>query len=141
MNKYQPTKNITAEYAELLIKHAAIAADEVGTPMVISIVDASGSLKAFLRMDGASLSSIDVSQNKAHTSAATGLPTHQWHQIIKDDEPLRLGFPHTDRLVIFGGGFPVLEGDEVIGAIGVSGGHYSQDMTVAQKALEAAEAA
>jgi uncharacterized protein GlcG (DUF336 family) len=45
---------------------------------------------------------------------------------------------HTPRLVVFGGGYPVIVDGAVVGAIGVSGGHYSQDMDVAKAALAAA---
>lgn len=66
-----------------------------------------------------------------------GVPTHAWHDFIKGDPPLLTGIPHTPRLVVFGGGYPIREGDQVIGAIGVSGGHYSQDMECATAALGA----
>jgi uncharacterized protein GlcG (DUF336 family) len=42
-----------------------------------------------------------------------------------------------DRLIVFGGGYPIKVADAVVGAIGVSGGHYSQDMEVAQAGLTA----
>ena len=94
-------------------------------------------LKAFERMDGASQLSIDISQNKAFTAASFRLPTHVWYDFIKDDPPLLHGIVHTPRLIIFGGGFPIVESGQVIGAIGISGGHYSEDMEVAKAALAA----
>ena len=42
-----------------------------------------------------------------------------------------------DRLIVFGGGYPIKVGEAVVGGIGVSGGHYSQDMEVAQAGLSA----
>jgi uncharacterized protein GlcG (DUF336 family) len=58
---------------------------------------------------------------------------------VKNDPPLAMGAaPGIDRLIVFGGGFPITVGDAVVGAIGVSGGHYSQDMEVAQAGLSAA---
>jgi uncharacterized protein GlcG (DUF336 family) len=65
------------------------------------------------------------------------MPTHVWHEFIKEDSPLLHGIVHTPRLVIFGGGFPITEAGQVIGAIGVSGGHYTDDMEVAKAALAA----
>ena len=88
-------------------------------------------------MDGASLISLQIAQDKAYTSSATGLPTHLWHDYIKDDAPLLHGIVHTPRFVIFGGGFPIKENGQVVGAIGLSGGHYSQDMQCAEAALAA----
>ena len=88
-------------------------------------------------MDGAPLLSNNIAINKAYTAAGFGMATHAWHEFIKDDPPLLHGIVHTDRLVTFGGGYPIKENDAVIGAIGVSGGHYHQDMDVATKALGA----
>jgi uncharacterized protein GlcG (DUF336 family) len=62
--------------------------------------------------------------------------TDAWHDFIKDDPPLAAGaVGGIDRLVVFGGGFPIKVDDAVVGAIGVSGGHYTQDMQVAQAGL------
>jgi uncharacterized protein GlcG (DUF336 family) len=70
------------------------------------------------------------------------MPTDGWFDFIKGDEPLRVGAPTgIDRLVVFGGGYPLTIDGAVIGGIGVSGGHYSQDMAVAQAGLRALEAA
>jgi len=131
-------RTITSAFAQELLGAAEKQATADGKPMVIAIVDREGTLKAFSRMDGAPLLSVEIAQNKAYTAAAFGLATHAWFDFIKGDEPLRLGIVHTERLVTFGGGFPVVVDGEVIGAIGVSGGHYTDDMKVAQAALDAA---
>ena len=128
-------KSITAEACEVLIAAGKIAALEMGVPMVIAIVDESGVLKAFVRMDGAAQLSVGLAQDKANTAIAFGIPTHEWHDFIKDDPPLLHGIVHTPRLVVFGGGYPIKVDGQVIGGIGVSGGHYSHDMKVAQAAL------
>ncbi|HEY2223306.1 heme-binding protein [Actinomycetospora sp.] len=130
-------RTVTAEFAQELIDAAASKAVEIGVPMVISIVDHDGTLKAFRRMDGAPLLSVEIAQNKAYTAAAFGIGTDAWHEFIKEDEPLRLGIVHTDRLVTFGGGYPITVDGDLVGGIGVSGGHYSHDMQVAGGALEA----
>ncbi|MGD9985562.1 GlcG/HbpS family heme-binding protein [Pseudonocardia sp.] len=128
---------ITAEFAHELVAKAVEAATVDGKPMVITVCDREGTLKAFVRMDGAPLLSVQISQDKAYTAVAFGIPTDQWHEFIKDDEPLRLGIPHTARLVTFGGGYPLVVDGEIVGGIGVSGGHYTDDMAVAQGALRA----
>jgi uncharacterized protein GlcG (DUF336 family) len=126
---------ITGELAQELVTAGANKATELGKPMVISVVDAAGHLKAFLRMDGAPLLSVGIAQDKAYTAASFGISTDTWHEFIKDDPPLALGIPHTPRLVTFGGGYPILVDGEVVGGLGVSGGHYSDDMAVATGAL------
>lgn len=128
---------IDAQTALAAIQGAAAKATTLKLAMSIAVTDGSGQLKAFLRMDGASLISLQIAQDKAYTSSATGLPTHLWHDYIKDDAPLLHGIVHTPRFVIFGGGFPIKENGQVVGAIGLSGGHYSQDMQCAEAALAA----
>lgn len=129
---------ITAEFAQELVGHAVRVATGNGKPMVITVCDRGGTIKAFLRMDGAPLLSVQISQDKAYSAVAFGMPTDQWHEFIKDDEPLKIGIPHTARLVVFGGGYPIVVDGELIGGIGTSGGHYNDDMAVAQGALRAA---
>ncbi|AIJ24708.1 MULTISPECIES: GlcG/HbpS family heme-binding protein [Amycolatopsis methanolica group] len=138
MQKAASVSTITAEFAQELVSHAARVATENGKPMVITVCDRDGTMKAFLRMDGAPLLSVQISQDKAYTAVAFGIPTDQWHEFIKDDEPLKIGIPHTARLVTFGGGYPVVVDGEIIGGIGASGGHYTDDMAVARGALSAA---
>jgi acetolactate synthase-1/2/3 large subunit len=128
-------QNLSNELADRLIAGAVAKAKEMGVPMSIAISDADGTLVRFQRMDNASLISLDIAQNKAYSSAATGMPTDTLHEFIKGDAPLAAGLVHTPRLVVFGGGYPVIVGGTVVGAIGVSGGHYSQDMEVARAAL------
>jgi uncharacterized protein GlcG (DUF336 family) len=134
-------QSVSSEAAHRIILAAERKALEVGTPMVIAVVDESGVLKALSRMDGAALLSVQNAQDKAYTSAGFGLATDQWHDFIKNDPPLAAGaVAGISRLVIFGGGYPIKIGDQIVGGIGVSGGHYSQDMQVAEAGLAALEA-
>ena len=130
-------RSIDAKTAEQAIEAAAKKAAELGLRMCIAVTDETGDLKAFRRMDGAPKLSTEIATNKAYTAASFGMPTHAWFDFIKNDPPLLHGITHTPRLVVFGGGFPIhLEG-EIVGAIGVSGGHYTQDMECARAALAA----
>src|SRR5262249_42703894 len=82
--------------------------------------------------------SVQVAQDKAYTAVGFGMPTDAWHGFIKDDPPLATGaVGGIDRLVIFGGGYPIKVGDRIVGGIGVSGGHYTHDMEVAEAGLSA----
>src|SRR3954452_3988371 len=131
--------SISAEAARRLIAAAEAKAAELGKAFVIAVVDDGGVLKAFSRMDGAPLLSVQVAQDKAYTAVGFGLPTHGWHDFIKDDPPLADGAPSgIDRLVVFGGGYPLFAGDQLIGAIGVRGSHYSADQQGGGAALAAA---
>ncbi|HYK85032.1 MAG TPA: heme-binding protein [Ktedonobacteraceae bacterium] len=130
--------SINAEATQRLIAAAEAKAQAMGKPMCIAVVDSDGTLKAFSRMDGAPLLSVQIAQDKAYTAISFGgLATHEWFEFIKNDAPLLHGIIKTDRLIVFGGGYPIKADGEIIGGIGVSGGHYTEDMEVAQAALAA----
>ncbi|MEU2700323.1 GlcG/HbpS family heme-binding protein [Micromonospora aurantiaca (nom. illeg.)] len=130
--------SVTIGAAQRILAAAIAKAEQIALPCVIAVVDESGVLKAFARMDGAALLSVQVAQDKAYTAAGFGMPTDGWYDFIKDDAPLATGATTgIDRLVVFGGGYPITAGGAVIGGIGVSGGHYTQDMEVARAGLDA----
>jgi uncharacterized protein GlcG (DUF336 family) len=140
MAKVFDKRSISTELARQMIQAAERKATEMGHAFVIAIVDESGVLKALSRMDGAALLSVQIAQDKAYTAAGFGLSTDAWHEFIKDDPPLAAGATGgIDRLVVFGGGYPIKLDGQVIGGVGVSGGHYTQDMEVAQAALAAVD--
>ncbi|MBV8941802.1 MAG: heme-binding protein [Solirubrobacterales bacterium] len=116
-------QSVSTELAHRLLEAGERHATQMGQAFVIAIVDESGVLKALSRMDGAPLLSVQVAQDKAYTAAGFGLATDAWHDFIKDDPPLAEGAPTgVDRLVIFGGGYPLKVGGQLVGGIGVSGG-------------------
>ena len=131
-------QTLVLEAATTALNAACAEASCLGKPMCIAVTDEAGNLLAFARMDGAPQLSIDIAVDKAYTSATFGIPTHVWHDFIKDDPPLRDGAPTAiKRLVVFGGGYPITADGAVVGAIGVSGGHYSEDQKVAEAGLAA----
>jgi len=130
-------RSINVDTAQIAIAAGVAKARQLGFNMSIAIVDEGGALKSFVRMDGASDTSLRISQDKAYTSASLGLPTHAFWDFVKNDPPLLHGIVNYPRLIVFGGGYPIKENGKVIGAIGVSGGHYSDDMEVARAALQA----
>jgi uncharacterized protein GlcG (DUF336 family) len=131
--------SVSAELAQAIIAGSVAQAAVDGGAFSVAVVDESGVLKAFHRMDGAGLITVQIAQDKAYTAAGFGLPSDGWFDFIKDDEPLRVGAPTgIDRLVVFGGGYPITVDGALVGGVGVSGGHYTQDMAVAQAGLAAA---
>jgi len=133
-NTFQKS-SITLEAAERMIKAAEAKAREMKIPMCIAVCDGDGTLKAFHRMDGGQLLSVQIAQDKAFTAISFGMATHEWYEFVKNDPPLLHGIIKTDRLIVFGGGYPIKTDSGIIGGIGVSGGHYSHDMEVAQAGL------
>jgi uncharacterized protein GlcG (DUF336 family) len=123
--------------ARMLIEGAAEKAREIGVPMCIAIVDESGNLIAFERMDGGKVTSITIAQDKAYTAGAARKATHEYNQACV---PGNLVFGiHTSmggRLCVVGGGLPVAVNGQVVGAIGLSSGTPQQDMECAQAGID-----
>ncbi len=128
---------ITAEAAAAACQAAVAHARRLGLRINVAVTDSSGVLAAFLRMPGAFLHSVEIAIDKAYTAASFGFPTHQWVDVIGHDEALRIGLPLRPRLVFFGGGLPMRDGDVLVGGIGVSGGSAAQDEACARAGLTA----
>ncbi|MDR2011566.1 MAG: heme-binding protein [Rhodanobacter sp.] len=129
---------ITAQAALKAVQAAVAHAGTLGIRVNIAVVDPAGLLAAFVRMPGAPLHSIGIAQDKAYTAASFGLPTSRWHEALAShSEAVRQGLPLRPRFVAFGGGLPIVEGRQLIGGIGVSGGSELQDQACAQAGLQA----
>ena len=124
--------------ARKLIAGAAAKATEIGVPMCIAVVDESGHLIAFERMDGGKATSVTIAQDKAFTAGAARKATHEYNAA---NVPGQLAFGiHTEvggRLSSVGGGLPVISGGVVVGGIGLSSGTPQQDMDCAQAGIDA----
>jgi len=119
-----------------MAQRAALRAEEIGVPMVFSAVDGGGNLILLQKMDGALLGSVDLSIGKAYTANAFKRPTHELGGASRPDGPLYgIESSAPGKIVLFGGGFPYVNGGEVAGGIGVSGGTVEQDMDVARYAM------
>ena len=131
---------LTEEIAVAAIAAARGAASEIGVPMNIAVLDAGGHLKAFARMDGALLGSIDIAFGKAKTAVLFGMNSEAVGEFCKPGGPSP-GLELTNgTLVVFAGGVPIRDRDGgVIGSVGVSGGAVEQDLLVARAAASAAQ--
>ncbi|MBT2513871.1 heme-binding protein [Arthrobacter sp. ISL-30] len=124
--------DITQAQADAVLNAARDSARETGTAMNIAVVDAGGNLKAFTRMDGAWLGSIDISIKKARTARYFDMATGEIGELSQPGGPLFNIEVSNGGLISFPGGLP-LHGDDgaIIGAIGVSGSTVENDHTVA----------
>lgn len=138
VSKLQLPGDITLEQAQKVVAGALEFAKKQGVPMNIAVVDAGCNLKAFCRMDGAFLGSIDVSMKKAKTARMFNMPTSTLGAASQPGGEL-FGIEATNNgLVIFGGGLLLKDANGVvIGAIGVSGGSVQEDTNVAQAGVDA----
>lgn len=124
---------ITLADARRVIAAAEQKAEEIGQPMNIAVVDAGGNLVAHVRMDRAWFGSVDISINKAWTSRAFDIETKALGELSQSgDQFFGIHASNRGRVMIFAGGVPLKQGDQVVGAIGVSGGLGKQDHAVAE---------
>ena len=138
MEKKFSTASVSADAARAMIAAAEAAGRELGKRFSIAVVDGSGSLKAFHRMDGAPQMSIQVAIDKAYTAAGFGRASGKWDEVLQADEILERGArAGIERLITFAGGLPLID-ETIVGGIGVSGAHYTEDLAVATAAVEAA---
>jgi uncharacterized protein GlcG (DUF336 family) len=112
--------SISSDLAQKMVNAAVAKARELGVTENVAILDDGGNLKAFSRMDGASVPTIEIALNKAYT-ALFGVSTQEFFDFIQGDPSLLAGIPNLARVAAWGGGFPIKVNGEVVGAIGLSG--------------------
>src|SRR6266849_4084182 len=118
--------SISYDLAQKMVDAAVAKAREIGVSENLAILDDGGNLKAFSRMDGAPVPSIEMAQNKAFT-ALFGISTQEFFNFIRGDPSLLAGIPTLSRIAAWGGGFPIKVDGEIIGAIGLSGAPTAQN--------------
>jgi glc operon protein GlcG len=96
--------------------------------MNIAVIDSGGNLVSFLRMDGAQLASIAISQHKARVAVRYRRPTKALEDGVQKADPKYL--LTLDDVIASRGGIPLIEDGKMIGAVGCSGGTGSQDEVV-----------
>src|ERR687894_758207 len=124
--------DINLPQAQRILDEAVRKAEEIGTLMNIAVVDAGGNLKAFCRMDGAWLGSIDIAIRKARTARFFDMNTGDIGSLSQPGGPL-YNIEHSNGgLISFPGGIPLKDASGgIIGAIGVSGSTVEDDHAVA----------
>ena len=124
--------NITLAQAETALIAAKKKAAELNTKMNICVVDAGSNMVAFVRMDGAWIGSVDISNKKAKTAAWFTMDTADLSPLVQPGTSL-YNIEHSNGgLITFPGGVVVKNAEgEVIGAIGVSGSNVENDHAVA----------
>jgi uncharacterized protein GlcG (DUF336 family) len=131
-------RSLTLDEAKRMLQAGEEAAAAIGLAYNLAVVDAGGHLVAFARQDGALIGSIALAIDKAVTARLFDKPTSLLAQLAQPGAPL-FGIQETNagRVVIFGGGVPVMSQGTVIGAVGASAGTIEQDIAVAEAAVDA----
>ena len=123
--------------ARVLIEGARLKSEEIGVPMCVAVSDESGNLIAFERMDGGKVTSSTVAIDKAFTAAGAKRATHEYGEVSQPGKPAYgINSAIGGRLMVVGGGLPLIVDGEVVGAIGVSSGTPAQDRQCAQAGID-----
>jgi len=124
--------------ARLMIDAAKAKATEIGVPMCIAITDDAGNLVAFERMDGGKVTSTTIAIDKSYTASGAKKATHEYGDASQPGKPAYgISSAIGGRLMVVGGGLPVMVDGQCVGGIGVSSGSPAQDMEVAQAGVDA----
>lgn len=126
------TKALTVASVKTMLSTAEAMAKQNGWNVSIAVTDANGDLVGFLKLDGASVGTVQIAQGKARTAARFGRPTKVYADRVLTDT---LTFLSVDGLIALQGGLPITAGGRVIGAVGVSGATSAQDEQVAAAAI------
>lgn len=127
---------VTLAEALRLAARAEGRAAEIGVPVSVAVVDAEGAELLFHRMAGSLPASAPLARDKAWSAAAFRMSTEALgHQAQPGGMLPGVESSCGGRVVLFGGGVPLLRGGRIAGAIGISGGTVAQDIEIAGHAL------
>ena len=130
---YVLAPSVTLAAAQRATAEAIAKAEELAVDVCIAVTDGGGHLLSMVRIDRAPLLCIHIAQDKAYSVASFGgLPTSDWWRLLESEPALLHGIVKTERLIIFGGGVPLVCDGRTVGAIGVSGGSAEQDVQIAE---------
>ena len=116
---------VTAQRAQAAMQAAAAEAAKRGWSLNIAVADSGGNLVSFLRMDGAQLASIAISEHKARAAVKFRRPTRVFEDAVQTKDSKYV--LSLDDVIASRGGIPLVEDGHIIGGIGCSGGTGSQD--------------
>lgn len=135
-------KRITLEQAKFLMERVEERAKEIGVKAVVAVFDSGANPVAVHCMEDAFLASYDIAFQKAYTAVALKMSTIQLKGLSQPGGTL-YGIQNTNqgRIVIFGGGEPLVHNGRVLGGLGVSGGTEEQDTALAEYGKQIAKEA
>ena len=119
-------KNVSLALAQTIANAALAQCKSMGYNVSVTVVDREGLAVVMLHGDGAGLSTNEGSERKAYTAAAFRAPSAAFVKRMHD-RPDTAGSIHYSRVLALGGGLPIKAGNEVIGAVGISGSPGKDD--------------
>jgi uncharacterized protein GlcG (DUF336 family) len=118
-----------------LVRKAVEAGEAQKCPIVAVVTDVAGNIVAAGRMDGVGHINTEVARKKALCAATFKIPTHDFVEGVSRD-PLAKQVVLNDPVICpLPGGFPVMMGEQCVGALGIAGGYYLQDRAIGEYAM------
>lgn len=133
---FEMTLKIAKTLSEVIEKKA----EKMGVNVVVAVANSGARPILVNAMDNSYIASYDIALNKAYTSVSLKMATKDLKKISQPGGELYgVQFTNNGQIVIFGGGVPLLNGEKVIGGLGVSGGTEEQDTFLADYGREVFE--
>ncbi|GGX26821.1 GlcG/HbpS family heme-binding protein [Streptomyces noursei] len=130
-------RSITLTGAQQVVTAALARAEELECRVSVVVLDIGGQVSALARMDGVAATVTTVAQNKANTALTLRTATDVFAEAIKANPMLVHSLSAQPGIALMAGGLPLTAGDDVIGAVGVSGARDGKDLLVARAGAEA----
>jgi uncharacterized protein GlcG (DUF336 family) len=131
--------SLSAAQARRIVDDAVTQAAALMVSVSVAVVDESGVIKEFTRMDGAPLVSIESAVHKAYAAAATGMPSDEFFAAVESDPAAVAWFAHSRGLALVAGGLPLVVDGEIAGGVGVAGAMTgAEDRRIAEAAVSGA---
>lgn len=129
------THSLSLEAAKAIADHAIAKAQEMNVNIHVHVTDYTGETLVYQRMPGAPLPARDIAEKKAYTAANYKVATDIWAAKVAKKPNVAQGLAHHPKVVLIGGGVPIVINDQLVGAIGVAGALEEQDIQIANDAL------
>lgn len=126
---------LSLQNAQRLVNRAVEAAQAQNLPIAAVVLDTGGHVVASARMDGVGYYNYEIARRKAISVVTVKMATHELVDAISRDDLIQRVLYAEQGLCVLPGGFPVRQGEEVVGALGIAGGMYFQDRAIGEYAV------
>jgi uncharacterized protein GlcG (DUF336 family) len=120
-------RNISLAMAQTIAQAALAQCESMGFKVSVTVMDRGGLPIVMLRSDGAGLHTPEGAERKAYTARTFSQPSAEFVKRLAD-RPDTVGSRHYTRVLALGGGLPIKAGNEIVGAVGVSGSPGKDDV-------------
>ena len=136
-----PRATLSTEATVTLLNRAVARARELDIRVHVAVYDSTGEEVGFFSCEGAPRLAATTARHKAFTAVHTGMSTLEWKQYVDTipADELKI-IDKVEGYIAADGGYPIREGELVLGGIGVSGADQARDADVARAAIEALDA-